>query len=128
MLRQFVKLTGVGCKAFDDFQDKIDQVFECFTRAKDGQSLKMLEWNPYDGHYAVDAHTRYFTERRHAPSLSHQPFPSDIDPQQVLEEYCGTKYIRTDENIVQYLQKVENDGGQTKKVSCHQLDVPNDQS
>jgi hypothetical protein len=116
MLRQFVKITGLGCDVFNDFQAKIDEVFHRFQHAVGGSTLKTLDWNPYDSHYTVDAHTWYFTERRHAVSLAHQPFPPDIDPYEVLEEFCGTKYIRTDDNIVQYLRRIQTDKGLVKYV------------
>ncbi|RXW19495.1 hypothetical protein EST38_g6352 [Candolleomyces aberdarensis] len=106
MLRQFVKIIGAGCPAYDEIQQKVQEVYASFQNGNHQGAMKTMDWNQYDGQYAVDSHTRYFTERRHAPSLGHQPFPMDVDPDHVLEELRGTKYIRCEENVVQYLRKV----------------------
>ncbi|KAJ2912380.1 hypothetical protein MD484_g8042, partial [Candolleomyces efflorescens] len=109
-LRQFIKLTGFSSPAFDCIQGKICEVVALFSAAIQPGRLLDVVFNGYDGHNAVDAHTRYFTERRQAPSLAHQAFALDVDPLNVLEELRGGKYIHTDENVVQYVRKEQASG------------------
>ncbi|KAJ2917916.1 hypothetical protein MD484_g2530, partial [Candolleomyces efflorescens] len=113
-LRQFVKLTGFSSTSFDVMEGKILEVVRAFSLAIHPGKLMDVVFNGYDGHRSLDAHTRYFTERRQAPSLTHQPFAVDVDPNQVLEEVRGGKYIHTTENVVQYVSLDESSGSDTR--------------
>lgn len=86
MLRQFVKLTGVGAMLYNELPGIFDTVHGAFAQALAPAKVRPIDWNKYNGQYAMDVHTHYFTEHCHASALAHQPFPVDIDPEHVLKE------------------------------------------
>lgn len=70
-----------------------------------------LSFGRYEGYYAVDLHTRYLTERRLVSGQRTYPFPSDVDPRNVLEEARGSRYVRVQENMVQYMKVGKDECG-----------------
>ncbi|RXW17985.1 hypothetical protein EST38_g7865 [Candolleomyces aberdarensis] len=105
MLRQFVKLSGLGSPLFEEMSVKIKEVWDAFCKAANPGTISQPVFKAYDGDYAVDAHTRYFTDRRHAPSLKHEEMPVTIDPHRHLDIVRGPNFIYSDENHVEYCQK-----------------------
>jgi hypothetical protein len=75
----------------------------------------------YDGKCAIDAHTRYFTDRRHAPSLKHEVIPTSIDPHRHLDIARGANFIYTSENVVEYCEQNVVNGG-NRCVPSHPVD------
>ncbi|KAJ2911673.1 hypothetical protein MD484_g8742, partial [Candolleomyces efflorescens] len=110
LLRQFVKLSGLGSPMFEEMAGKIEEIREHFSRAASPGVVLPVEFKGYDGDFAIDAHTRYFTDRRHAPSLKHEELPLGIDPHRFLDVARGANFIYTAENAVEYCQAVVTDG------------------
>ncbi|RXW16443.1 hypothetical protein EST38_g9411 [Candolleomyces aberdarensis] len=104
-LRQYVKITGLGSLPFDSLCNKIDEVHARFCAELPGQEVAYPEFRPYEGDFALDLHSRYFTERRYAPRLRHQPFNDDVDPYHILEHVRGADFIHAPDNEVQFLKK-----------------------
>lgn len=107
MLRQYVRLTGLGCSAFDEYSEAIDAIQLKFMQHAGFGVVEGLKKVVYEGDYAVDMHTRYLTERRLAETEKHIPFTTDVDPNQALEEVRGGNLIRIADNIVQYSRRTE---------------------
>lgn len=108
-LRQFVRLTGLGAPSFDGCGVTFDEVVGRMRAAEGVANVEDFTFGRYEGHFAVDLHTRYLTERRLVPGEPTYPFPADIDPNNVLEEARGARYVRVQDNIVQYA-RLEKDG------------------
>lgn len=114
MLRQYVRLTGLGSPAFDEYRDMMEQVQSLFTHKVGLGAIDIPNSAVYEGEYAMDMHTRYLTERRLVEHDRHLPFPQSIDPNQALEDVRGGNLIRTVDNVVQYLRKVSEPGQRAK--------------
>lgn len=110
-LRQFVRLTGLGCPEFDDLLGKFQEVEEQLYLVEGVETLEPFNFGRYEGHASVDLHARYLTERRHVPGEPTIPFTPDVDPHQYLEEARGGKFVRVRDNVVQYLQRVQTGEG-----------------
>ncbi|KAF6751251.1 hypothetical protein DFP72DRAFT_1071453 [Ephemerocybe angulata] len=110
-LRQFVRLTGLGSHGFRAQEEVVSSVLGQFEGSPEVSALDDMNFGQYEGHSCLDLHARYLTERRYAPGLPHIPFTPDIDPDHVLEELRDTKFIRIEDNIVQYSRKVDDGNG-----------------
>ncbi|KAF6758496.1 hypothetical protein DFP72DRAFT_1167358 [Ephemerocybe angulata] len=110
-LRQFVRLTGLGSNNFQEELSPFTVIESRFRNTVDVTDLQGFDFGVYEGEPCVALHARYLTERRLARSLRHIPFPPEIDPNHALEDARDTKFIRTEDNVVQYARKiVEHDG------------------
>ncbi|KAJ2913597.1 hypothetical protein MD484_g6813, partial [Candolleomyces efflorescens] len=107
-LRQFVKLTGLQGPLFDGMRVNVEEVVALFRTAIAPNRLQAFEFKPWDADFAIDVHTRYFTDRRHAPSLKHEALPSNVDPHHYLDIVRGGNFIFCHENRVEYCRKEEN--------------------
>ncbi|RXW12802.1 hypothetical protein EST38_g13049 [Candolleomyces aberdarensis] len=109
-LRQFVKVTGLGVLVYGEFQKKIEEIERLFAEAVKPRIVKSLTFHEYEGEYAIDAHCRYFTDRRVAPMVKHQGFSDVVDPEHRLEVARGEDFVQGPDNVVQYLTLVTEDG------------------
>ncbi|KAF6745779.1 hypothetical protein DFP72DRAFT_1076924 [Ephemerocybe angulata] len=87
-LRQFVCLTGLGSHGFKAQEEVVSGVVEQFVGNPDISALDGMNF---------------------ASRTSH--LPPDIDPDHVLEELRDTKFIRIEDNVVQYSRKVDDGAG-----------------
>ncbi|KAJ2912052.1 hypothetical protein MD484_g8360, partial [Candolleomyces efflorescens] len=110
MLRQYVKLSGLGSSMFEGMGEKIKEIWQAFSNGAGQASILDIVFKAYDGEFAIDAHTRYFTDRRHAPSLKHEDIPTSVDPHRFLDSVRGPNFIYTQENSVEYCEQVEEEG------------------
>lgn len=78
---------------------------------------KVEHWQPsnFSPHLAIDAHTRYFTERRQAPQETNIPFGPMVDPNGLLAGLQGSDFIHGQDNYVKYLE-LHNHEGNTRSV------------
>ncbi|KAJ2917234.1 hypothetical protein MD484_g3161, partial [Candolleomyces efflorescens] len=116
LLRQFVKLSGLGSVMFEDLAQKMEAVWGAFVLAAAPATVEPLVFKAYDGDYAIDAHTRYFTDRRHAPTLKHGEMPSTIDPHRHLDSIRGANFIYTEENYVEYCERLVSVDGHVSYI------------
>ncbi|KAJ2924551.1 hypothetical protein H1R20_g12534, partial [Candolleomyces eurysporus] len=110
-LRQFVKLTGLGALVYGEMEKKIKEVENIFRKAIGGRPVISMAFHEYEGHYALDAHCRYFTDRRVAPMMKHEGFSKGVDPDHRLEVARGEDFVHGIENVVQYLRLATEEGG-----------------
>jgi hypothetical protein len=95
----------LGTLAFDVMHDKLHDIVAKFADAVAPKKVQSVCFNEYEGDIAIDAHTRYFTERRHAPHEKHLPFGPDVDPVHALDILRGSTWIHAAENQVEYMVK-----------------------
>ncbi|KAF6741386.1 hypothetical protein DFP72DRAFT_1084092 [Ephemerocybe angulata] len=117
-LRQFVRLTALGSESFNLYEGVFASIQDAFAAAPAVTEVEPFDFGVYEGYYGVDLHARYLTERRFVPSQRHIPFTADVDPNSVLEEARGGKFIRVEDNVVQYSRKVEEGDGTTHYEPC----------
>ncbi|KAG2022477.1 hypothetical protein CC2G_000219 [Coprinopsis cinerea AmutBmut pab1-1] len=111
-LRQHVRLTGLGCSEFDTVQAAFEDVFKLFADQDHLRTtLQPLTFEPYEGYPALDAHARYFTDRKASPMEKSLPFPLAVDPVGTLESLRGEMFIHGTDNQVEYARKVANGTG-----------------
>ncbi|PPR07989.1 hypothetical protein CVT24_002701 [Panaeolus cyanescens] len=109
-LKQSVKLTALGLEDYEDIQHVMDVVHQLFEQELGPGTVQPVLSKPYEGHLAFDIGTRYFTDRDDAPCQEHVPFSRDEDPLFILELMRKGRFIRSEDNIVQYCAKVAMEG------------------
>ncbi|RXW13804.1 hypothetical protein EST38_g12050 [Candolleomyces aberdarensis] len=97
-LKQSVRVTGLGCPAFNDLQTVFDNTADLFRAALGEGHTIPTDPALYDGEYALDSGCRYFTERQHAPALKNVPFADGVDPHHHLERARGSNFIHAEDN------------------------------
>ncbi|KAF9549486.1 hypothetical protein CPC08DRAFT_769067 [Agrocybe pediades] len=102
-IRQAVTITGLGLPAFDEFIEKIENVYMAFYDVFPNNTME--GWHPgqADGFPAITAQTRYF-ERVHAhgtavPSVG---FTNYEDPNGVLAAMEADGFVHGEDNSVEY--------------------------
>ncbi|KAF6744750.1 hypothetical protein DFP72DRAFT_857057 [Ephemerocybe angulata] len=110
-LRQFARLTGLGSDTFGEHNNVFKRVHQAFATAPTVDKLDAFDFGQYEKHECIDMHSRYLTERRFVPSQRHIPFTPDIDPNHALEIARDTKFIRVEDNVVQYTKKITQEDG-----------------
>lgn len=109
-IRQAVTLTGLGTKTFGEGVDNIAKAYMRFvTHFPEG---RLKHWQPttFYPHVAIDAHSRYFTERRLAPQEPNITFGPLVDPKGLLASIQGSEFIHGQDNYVEYLELKQKDG------------------
>lgn len=112
-----MRLTGLGSIAFESSKSKFQEVMSKLHGVEAVRELEPLSFGGYEGHFCIDLHTRYLTERRFVSGQATIPFTEDIDPRQVLEEARGGKFVRVRDNVVQYGRNVECGDGKLRCVA-----------
>ena len=102
-LRQSIMLTGFGADQTEACIKGIQSLFHLFEQVLPADLIKV--WSPslFDGHKVIDAGNRFFTDRHNLCNHEMVPFKSSVDPDRILEEAIGTKFIHLCENEVEYL-------------------------
>ncbi|RXW16793.1 hypothetical protein EST38_g9064 [Candolleomyces aberdarensis] len=118
-LRQHVKITAFGAALYNRLHEKAAEIFKVFEANSHRVKIRMGERKLWDGELCFDFHSRYFTERRHVPSVKHVPFPDEVDPLHILEDLKGEELLHLDENDVQYCAKVYEEDGQVSYIAKH---------
>ncbi|KAF9041179.1 hypothetical protein BJ165DRAFT_1406164 [Panaeolus papilionaceus] len=103
--RQQVKVTGLGLPEFDDMNINLQAIYKRFKAWHDDKHVITFEDVPYEGHYSIEAHCRYFTDRRSAPMEQAIPFGHEVDPFHYLESSAPATMIHLQDNEVQYCRK-----------------------
>ncbi|KAF6761865.1 hypothetical protein DFP72DRAFT_802698, partial [Ephemerocybe angulata] len=110
-LRQYVRCTGLGSATFGGFQSQLNDIYDKFANTPGVSAMKNFDFGLYEGEYCISMHTRHLTDRRYVSGERHIPFPPEIDPNHVLEDARDTKFIRIEDNVVQYSKKIEAPDG-----------------
>ncbi|KAF6743205.1 hypothetical protein DFP72DRAFT_1080472 [Ephemerocybe angulata] len=92
-VRQFARCCGFGSHSFDEHAGIFKQVYAAFAAAPNLAELDDFDFGLYEGHHHIS--------RLHP----------DIDPNHALEIARDTKFIRVEENVVQYSKRVTQDDG-----------------
>jgi hypothetical protein len=107
-------LTGLGIPFFDDCIKTIREIEALFLRHLPAGSLNTWQDNSIDGYPAIYAGNNYFTDRHDKGSQTPVPFPSNVDPQQVLWHAMGQDFVHLLDNEVSYFEAQQN--SRTKKI------------
>lgn len=109
-LKQHIRLTGCGSKAFDNIVADIGKTHGVFERQFPSGDLR--PWQPvnYKGVPTIDLANRYFTPSEEAEGLDLVVPRPDVDPRGIIGALSGNGFVHCSENDVAYLQVGEEDG------------------
>lgn len=113
-VRQYVAITGFDSESFAKTLAGLARVRRLFEDSLPINKLDSLQLVSMDGIPALSCHTRYFTTRRDCSSTILQNFGPHVDPNGDLEKLKGEDFVHTEDNIVQYLGKKE----ENEETSC----------
>ena len=107
-LRQAITLTGLGTHKFKAALEGIQMIHSIFS--KEPGLTQLEKWSPgyFQEHHTTNLWNRYFTSSMQ--SGSHQPniaFDKFVDPNGVLASVMGGHLMHTQDNHVEYYQRVE---------------------
>lgn len=73
-------------------------------------------WQPsvFEGHLALDCANRYFASTTFVDHSQRIPFKPLVDPEGVLHDLEDNKFIHTDDNEVEYIKLVAQNGQDAK--------------
>jgi hypothetical protein len=109
-MRQSVMLTGLSSPKFEEAITSIYQIQDMFRRtAIEGT---MEEWTPsvFQEHLSIDIGNRYFTPRQYALQDRQIPFRACVDPDNILSDAMGDKFVHIEENDVEYYEAYQENG------------------
>ncbi|KAJ8092707.1 hypothetical protein PM082_007036 [Marasmius tenuissimus] len=115
-LNQQVILTGLGCEIFGRALKGLDGVDNQFRRNLDEEDVEHHKvGTTVDGHEAIELSNRYVTCKGATNGVGEVGMDDIVDPKGYLLALMSDKYIRTEENVVEYyeLLDAEADGAQT---------------
>ncbi|EAU85287.2 hypothetical protein CC1G_07557 [Coprinopsis cinerea okayama7 len=108
-LRQQVTLFGFGAPSFQSFVDSMEAMYIKYGDfIADG---RLDDWNPPtdDKGIGFDIVNRYFTNISYSAGEIAVPFHESVDPCDVLKQMGGGNYIHTQDNHVDYIERVPAD-------------------
>jgi len=109
--RQAVTLTGLSTETFAKAVENCNIIFSDMRAKFLEETTAPWQCGTYEGHATIDAHTRYFSLRKEAPTEQNQPFWQGVDPDGVLSKLRKQDLIHGADNIVKYKKlTVEADG------------------
>ena len=110
-LRQAVTLTGLSSSTFKEAVTTCAAIFSTIQANFPDQSVNAWQPATYEGHLAIDSHSRYFTIRKHAPNECNLAFLDGVDPDNVLSELLRHDLIHGPDNQVVYLKAIQGPEG-----------------
>lgn len=110
-MRQAVTITGLGNTVFDHCLHNMEKAYLAFANHFPANRLDQWEPTRLGNYIALDAHTRYFSQKHFVPSTESLPFHHTVDPEGVLESMRGDDLVHAADNDVDYFsQYTEKDG------------------
>jgi hypothetical protein len=91
---------------FEEAWAKIQEVVNKFGHNAPHHTISDVDFIPYEGDRSIEAHTRYWTDRKLIPREKNTPFSRDVDAFGVLQSIQPDVFIHGPDNIVEYC-KVE---------------------
>ncbi|KAH6879339.1 hypothetical protein BKA70DRAFT_1127310, partial [Coprinopsis sp. MPI-PUGE-AT-0042] len=108
-LRQHVKLTGLSEDTFDNATRAISEMHAWFQEAIPNGTLNPIDFVPFEGHLAIEAHARYFTDRSLVPYECNAPFMPFVDPNRTLQNAQIDCLLHASDNQVEYCVVEQSD-------------------
>lgn len=102
-IRQHVQVTGGDSMLFGSFKENMKVVYDLFSHELHMGKLEAFDLGMYEGAFAMDSHSRYFTERRLAPQETHTDIPATIDPNGILNSLRTQQFIYGPDNQVDFV-------------------------
>lgn len=93
-----MKLTGLSEEGFDQAAGIVYELHTWFQEAVPNGALNPIKFVPFEGHQAIDAHTRYFTNRALVPYESNTQFMPFVDPNKTLQNAQVDSLIHATDN------------------------------
>ncbi len=112
-MRQAVTISGLGQTAFDRALENMEKIQIAFMASIGQREVEPFQPASYHGHFAIDAHNKYFTKKRLVPNEGTHPFHPSTDPDGVLASLENYEFVHIADNHVDYLGPVTL-GGTTK--------------
>lgn len=107
---------------FTEVLTGVARVHKYFQDILPADKLEPFAPSSFEGDLVLSSHTRYFTPSRHLQFTMSQPFGPGVDPYGDLAKIGGQAYIHTEDNIVQYLAKKNDNGSAIRYVIIHEYD------
>ncbi|KAH6879344.1 hypothetical protein BKA70DRAFT_1345571 [Coprinopsis sp. MPI-PUGE-AT-0042] len=112
-LRQQVCVTGLGAEWYNEAHTTLTKIHDIFKASLPADTLYPLEFPYYEGHRALEAHTRYFSDRSTMPMARNQPFQPLVDPDGALRAIQPQNLLHATENEVDYVKRRIVEGKET---------------
>ncbi|EAU85054.2 hypothetical protein CC1G_04150 [Coprinopsis cinerea okayama7 len=108
-LRQGVTIGGFSTPTFSRAAENISEIYSVFSRCvKEGSLAPSDVVTTSPNGVSISASNRYFTSRSDDPQGQAYTIGFDIDPNGTLTQVAGDRYFYGEDNIVYYLEKIEN--------------------
>ncbi|KAF8347119.1 hypothetical protein F5887DRAFT_1131417 [Amanita rubescens] len=117
-LRQGVSLTGLGTPTFEAAINGIFDIYSLFSGHVPRDKLKPCAFlDTYGEFTSIETSNRYFSSIKDCgPTVKHISFPSEIDPHGILSSFENTSYIHSENNVVEFYERVLSDTGEMKYI------------
>ena len=106
--RQSVRLTGLSCPFFSEYEGKIQYIETLLARQVSSQSLEKWQGGHINGHSNIGASNLFFTDHRFQQSKPSVPFAASVDPRGILTTAMGDSLVHLEDNEVLYFQASQN--------------------
>jgi hypothetical protein len=107
-----VAITRLGSPTFEKAVESLAKIHVLYSRFVPEDKLQAMSIvDSYKEFTSIDMSNRYFSARKEAPNDSHIPFTKELDPKGILAKAMGTQFIHSEQNVVQYNQKIEKPTG-----------------
>ncbi|KAL0060506.1 hypothetical protein AAF712_012696 [Marasmius tenuissimus] len=119
-MTQQIVLTGLDCEIFNKASRGLDVVESQFRRNLDEEDVDLHKVGAtVDGYQAIELSNRYVTCKGATNGVTEVEMDEVIDPKGYLTALMNERYVRTEENVVEYYELVDGDGGGVKTyVKC----------
>ncbi|KAK1222950.1 hypothetical protein PQX77_014186 [Marasmius sp. AFHP31] len=109
-LNQQIVLIGLGCEMFGRALRGLDAVDVQFRRNLDEEDVEQHKvGTTVDGHEAIELSNRYVTCKGATNGVAEVEMDNVIDPKGYLSALMSDKYIRTEENVVEYYELLDDE-------------------
>lgn len=114
-MRQHVTVTGLGSPTFQNAISNLEDVYLAFKHVLPRGGLEPWEPTRFSQNKAIEANTRYFTERKLAPNEAEMEFFPFVDKYNELANAKSDAFFHGPDNRVEYYALTSAEGGGKQK-------------
>lgn len=105
-LGQRISISGLGSDAFAEATETIQRISETLSREFASDEYEAWQPGQHGEHVTINASNRYMTLSRDVVDQKIRPFSREVDPRGILQAMTGEDLVHTDDNEVQYYERV----------------------